>query len=84
MVISNNFKTVPNPSYIRPLAFNATGKELLKQIKSAASLRVADRGASLKNDDIFMLECQGSDITSLLRGNIGGSEFSLVPFGHQL
>ena len=75
MVISNEFKALPEPTYIRPIAFNNKGAELLKQIKKAADLPVADRGAILKNDEIFKLECRGSDIAALLRNQESGSEF---------
>ena len=76
MVISNEFKDLPEPTYIRPIAFNNKGKEILKEIKKAARVPVADRGAILKNDEIFKLECRGSDITSLLRNQESGSEFT--------
>ena len=44
-------------------------------IKKVANLIVADRGALLKEDEIFKLECRGSDITALLRNKESGSEF---------
>ncbi len=78
MIIENNFKEYKEPTYIRPIAFNSRGIEVLKKIKSTAGLRVSDRGAELKHDDIFSLECRGSDITSLLRGEISGNEFNAV------
>ena len=79
ILASNTFKTYPKPSYIRPLAFNECGKELLRSIKKSAALPVAARGALLKSDEIFRLECRGSDIYALARGLMGGSEFSFVP-----
>ncbi len=78
MIIENNFKEYKDPTYIRPIAFNSRGTEALKKIKSTASLFVSDRGAELKHDEIFNLECRGSDITSLLRGEISGNEFNSV------
>lgn len=77
MVIGNSFATVPHPTYIRPLAFNETGGKLLKKMKSTASLPVVSRGALLKNDDIFNLECRATDIYNLISGIEGGREFSL-------
>lgn len=79
ILASNTFRTYPKPSYIRPLAFNECGKELLRSIKKSAALPVAARGAQLKSDEIFRLECRGSDIYALARGLMGGSEFSFVP-----
>lgn len=79
ILTANTFRTYPKPTYIRPLAFNGRGAELLRRIKKSAALPVAARGAALKSDDIFRLECRGSDIYSLARGQHGGSEFTLVP-----
>ena len=76
MAVRNYFTQLPDPSYIRPLAFNSKGSEILKKIKSTALLPVAARGAVLKNDDIFKLECRCSDIFNLARGIEGNSEFT--------
>ena len=76
MMVANTFKAFPEPTYIRPLAFNKTGAEVIKQIKEKASLPVIDRGALLLSDDIFRLECRCSDIYSLACGEPGGSEIS--------
>lgn len=75
MIIENNFREFKKPTYIRPIAFNSRGTEALKKIKSTASLMVSDRGAELKNDEIFNLECRGSDVCALLRGELSGKEF---------
>ena len=80
MLIENNFKEYKEPTYIRPIAFNSRGKEALKKIKSTARLKVSDRGAELKNDEIFNLECRGSDACALLRGEMSGSEFLFSSF----
>lgn len=77
MVIGNTFADLPAPTYIRPLAFNETGGKLLKKMKSTSSLPVVSRGALLKNDDIFSLECRATDIYNLAAGIEGGKEFSL-------
>lgn len=79
MVIGNNFSLFPTPSYIRPLAFSDKGSEILRKMKSTASLPVAARGAVLKDDFIFHLECRATDIYNLARGIEGGKEFDFVP-----
>lgn len=79
ILAANTFRNYPKPSYIRPLAFNERGAALLRSIKKSAALPVAARGAQLKPDEIFRLECRGSDIYALARGLPGGSEFSFVP-----
>ncbi len=76
MMISNTFKTLPSPTYIQPLAFNKTGAKILKEIKEKGTLPVFDRGALLKDDDIFKLECQATDIYNLARGVLGGGEIT--------
>ena len=79
LIINNKFKELPTPTYIRPLAFNKTGSDILHKMKSTASLSVASRGALLKDDKIFSLECRATDVYNLARGLKGGSEFSLSP-----
>lgn len=78
MIVGNTFKLLPSPSYIRPLAFNDKGSEILRKMKSTASLPVAARGAVLKSDDIFNLECRCTDIYNLAGGIAGGREYDYV------
>lgn len=75
MITGNSFEKIPSPSYIRPIAFNEKGGEILKKMKSTASLPVASRGAVLKNDEIFSFECRCTDIYNLVRSINGGMEF---------
>ncbi len=75
MITGNTFSFLPAPTYIRPLAFNEKGGEILKKMKSTASLPIASRGAVLKNDEIFGFECRCTDIYNLVRGLKGGAEF---------
>ena len=78
MIVGNDFKSLPSPSYIRPLAFNEKGSEILRKMKSTASLPLAARGAVLKNDEIFNLECRCTDIYNLVGGISGGKEYDYV------
>ena len=78
MILGNTFPSLPAPSYIRPLAFNEKGSEILKKMKSTASLPIASRGAVLKNDEIFNFECRATDIYNLARGTRGGMEFDRI------
>lgn len=75
MITGNSFDKIPSPTYIRPIVFNEKGGELLKKMKSTASLPIASRGAVLKNDEIFSFECRCTDIYNLARGINGGMEF---------
>ena len=78
MIVGNNFKALPSPTYIRPLAFNDRGSEILRKMKSTASLPLAARGAVLKNDEIFNLECRCTDIYNLAGGISGGKEYDYI------
>ncbi len=78
LIIGNRFSTLPVPSYIRPLGFNKTGGIILSKMKSTASLPVVARGALIKDNPIFTLECKATDIYNLARGITGGEEFRFV------
>ncbi len=78
LMIENHFTTLPLPTYIRPLGFTKTGSEILSKMKSTATLPVIARGALIKNDPIFNLECRATDIYNLVRGIEGGEEFRFV------
>lgn len=80
LLIGNRFSSLPEPEYIRILGFNKTGSEILNKMKSTASLPVIARGALLKDNSIFNLECRATDIYNLVQGTEGGREFSLIPF----
>ena len=76
MIIGNHFKTLPAPTYIRPLAFNKMGSNILKKMKTCATLPIASRGAMLKEDSLFSLERRATDIYNLAHNIKGGREFS--------
>ena len=78
MIIGNHLKEYISPTYIRPLAFNEKGSEILRIMKKSADLPIASRGASAKDDTIFQLECRATDVYNLVRGIEGGKEFSAV------
>lgn len=78
MIIGNHFREYVSPTYIRPLAYNKKGSELLRLMKESSSLPIASRGAVLKDDTIFKLECRATDIYNLIHNIEGGGEFSAV------
>lgn len=78
MIIGNYFNEYLSPSYIRPLAFNKKGSEILRLMKEKATLPIVSRGALLKDDPLFKLECRATDVYNLVRGKEGGEEFSAV------
>lgn len=80
LLIGNRFSSLPDPEYIRILGFNKAGSEILNKMKSTASLPVIARGALLKDNPIFNLECRATDIYNLAQGIEGGKEFEFIPF----
>lgn len=79
LVLNNRNKEYISPTYIRVLAFSQRGAEILRQADEKAMLPVASRGGALKNDEIFKIECRGTDIYNLVIGRLGGEEFMYVP-----
>ena len=58
------------PSYLRVLGFNARGRELLKELKTAAALPVLTKPAHIKElpaeaRQLFALECRATDLFGL-------------------
>ena len=80
LLIGNRFSSLPSPDYIRILGFNKTGSEILGKMKSTASLPVIARGALLKENPLFSLECRATDIYNLAQNIAGGKEFEFIPF----
>lgn len=78
-LIGNKFRDYIAPSYIRPLAFNENGAAMLRKISESSTLPVVSRGALVKDDPIFQLECRGTDLYNLVRGVKGGAEFTCIP-----
>ena len=79
LTIGNRFTSLPAPSYIRSLGFNKRGSEILSEMKNTASLPIIARGALLKDNPVFVLECRATDTYNLSRGIEGGGEFRFIP-----
>ena len=68
---------VPDPCYLRVLAFNERGRGLLKAMKQAAALPVITKPGSLeqyRNTDLYpllQLDAAAADLFRLLQGNTG-------------
>ncbi len=78
-LILNNTVKYTQPQYIRVLAFNETGADILRRAKDTAKLPVASRGAAIKDSEIFRIEARGTDIYNLVIGRLGGEEFMQYP-----
>ncbi len=78
LMLENN-RPYASPTYIRILAFSEKGAELLRKAEKAATLPLISRGGAIKNDEIFKIECHGTDIYNLVQGRLGGEEFLYYP-----
>lgn len=78
LVLDNDIKYI-TPQYIRVLAFNNRGAEILREAQDKARLPIASRGAAIKDSEIFKRECIGTDIYNLVVGKLGGEEFMQFP-----
>lgn len=73
------------PAYIRPLAMDSHGREMLRAIKKHGTLPIADRPAALKNNPyaqhIFALEYRASRLyETLLEGGDMERELKMIPY----
>ena len=71
-------KEVP---YLKVLAFNDRGRELLKILRKTCALPIVTKASDGEkiSPEHFALECRASDIYDLCRGKKGGREYSLSP-----
>ena len=75
------------PSFLRVLAFNDRGRNLLKEMKQTASLPIITKTGTeeqYKNTDLYpllRLDAAAADLFQLLQGNIGcyGTGFTASP-----
>lgn len=78
LVLGNTYKYI-SPHYLRVLAFSEQGAEILRQASEKASLPIVSRGGAVKDDEIFKMECRGTDVYNLVIGRLGGEEFMYYP-----
>ena len=78
---------MPEPAYLRVLAFNDRGRILLKEMKEKATLPIITKTGSeelYKNTDLYpllQLDADAADLYQLLNGNAGiyGTCFTTSP-----
>ena len=78
---------MPEPSYLRVLAFNNRGRTLLKEMKDTAMLPVITKPGNMEKYKItalyplLQLDAAATDLYQLLNGNAGiyGSCFTTSP-----
>lgn len=68
------------PQYIRVLAFNDKGREILKTIQSKAKLPIITKAADFKeNSPMFDAEVRATELSSVCRGVKRGLDFTTSP-----
>ena len=67
--------------YLKVLAFNDRGRELLKTLRKTATVPIVTKASDGEkiSPEHFALECRASDIYDLCRRKKGGREYSLSP-----
>lgn len=79
LVIKNNLSPKEEPTYIRILAQNKKGSEIISFMKERASLPIVQKSAMLKDDKIFMTEAKATDIYNIALNLPSGEDFRHSP-----
>ncbi len=79
LVLKNNISPNANPTYIRILAQNKKGSEIIAHMKKTASLPVVQKSVELKRDEIFSLEAKATDIYNIGTKKPSGEDFRHSP-----
>lgn len=79
LALKNTLSSKTDPSYIRVLAQNKKGAEIISYMKNRSSIPVVQKGAELKNDPIFIVESRATDIYNIVRDIPSGDDFRYSP-----
>ena len=78
-VIKNNLSPQLDPTYIRVLAQNKRGGEIISHMKKHSSIPVVQKSVELKEDEIFAVEARATDIYNIPLHLPSGEEFRYSP-----
>lgn len=79
LVLRNAIPPSTDPTYIRILAQNKRGSEIISQMKKTASLPIVQKGVELKKDKIFLMESKATDIYNIAAKRPSGADFRHSP-----
>lgn len=79
LVVKNTLSPKMEPSYIRILAQNKKGSEIISYMKKNAALPIVQKGAQLKDDPIFQAEARATDIYNIAAKLPSGEDFRHSP-----
>ena len=79
LVIKNTISPHTNPTYIRVLAQNKKGCEIVSHLNKTASLPIVQKCVQLKDDPVFLTEARATDIYNIVRNLPSGEDFRHSP-----
>lgn len=83
LVLKNTLSPQTEPTYIRILAQNKKGSEIISYLKKNSSLPIIQKSSELKKDSIFLLESKATNIYNIATKKPSGEDFrhSPIPLG---
>lgn len=79
LVIKNTLSPNLNPSYIRVLAQNKRGSEIISHMKKTALLPVVQKSVELKDNEIFAVEERATNIYNIMANLPSGEDYRHSP-----
>ncbi len=79
LVIKNTLSPNLNPTYIRVLAQNKRGSEIIAHMKKTAHLPVVQKSVELKNHEIFSVEERATNIYNIIANFPSGEDYRYSP-----
>ncbi len=79
LVLKNTIPPTSEPTYIRVLAQNKRGCEVIAHMKEVSALPVVQKSAELKRDKIFLMESKATNIYNIAAHHPSGEDFRHSP-----
>lgn len=79
LVLKNTIPPTTEPTYIRVLAQNKRGGEIISYMKNLSTLPVIQKSAELKKDKIFLMESKATNIYNIAARRPSGEDFRHSP-----
>lgn len=79
LVIKNTISPATEPTYIRVLAQNKRGSEIIAYMKERSALPIIQKASQLKKNPIFMTEARATDIYNVVSSLPSGEDFRYSP-----
>ncbi len=79
LVLKNTISPLVDPTYIRILAQNKRGSEIIANMKKTATLPVVQKATEIKDDSIFLAEERATNIYNIITALPSGEDFRHSP-----